>query len=113
MNARIKSVLASSGAVSRSEEKHTDTVAFFPGHRGVWAFESERRGNAYWIRRNAMRNDRNGAHGIVFVTETIAIEAKVRRIVNSLPITIRGKTLVVAIDNFTREFVQHITEWRS
>ncbi len=113
MNARNESVLISRGWVSRFEELHTDIAAFLPGCNGVWAVESELRGNAYWIRRNAMRNERNGAYGIVFVTESEAVAVKVRKIVSSLPDSVKKKTVVVTADNFTPGFVKTVMEGRS
>lgn len=112
MNARIERVLISCRWVSRFEELHADIAAFLPERRGVWALESERRCNAYWIRRNAMRNIRNGACGIVFVTESEDIAAKIRLIMNSLSEHIRKKTVVVTIDDFTPEFVHTVMERR-
>lgn len=113
MNDAIESVLISRLWICRREERHTDIVAFLPGFRGVWALESERRCNAYWIRRNALRNERNGAWGIVFVTESDEIVGRVRRIVGSLAETIRKKTVVVSIKDFTSEFVATVMERRS
>lgn len=110
MNARIENVLTPLGWVLRREEKHTDITAFLPGRRGVWAVESERRANAYWIRRNAFRNERNGACGIVFVAESDAVAEKVRRIVARLPSTLREKVVVVAINEFTESFVHNVME---
>lgn len=112
INARIETVLKSCRWVVRSEELHTDIVTFRPGHPDIWAAESERRANAYWIRRNAMRNDRNGAAGIVFVAETGAVAEKIRRIVGDFPDGVRNKTLVVTIDDFTEEFVRNKLERR-
>lgn len=110
MNARNKSVLVACGWIPRLEELHADIAAFLPGRSGVWAVESELRGNAHWIRRNAMRNDKNGACGIVFVTESEAVAAKVRKIVSSLPDSVRNKTVVVTADNFTSGFVKNVME---
>jgi hypothetical protein len=112
MNARIETVLKSCRWVVRFEELHTDIVTFLPGSPDIWAAESERRANAYWIRRNAMRNDRNGADGIVFVAETGAVAKKIRRIAGDFPDAVRSKTLVVAIDDFTAEFVHNEMERR-
>ena len=112
MNVRNKNVLVACGWVPRFEELHADIAAFLPGHCGVWAIESELRGNAYWIRRNAMRNERNGACGIVFVTESEDLKLKVWKIVSSLPDSVRKKTVVVAADNFTPDFVKNVMEGR-
>jgi len=112
MNARIKTVLTSRNWVVRFEELHTDIVTFLPGNTDIWAVESERRANAYWIRRNAMRNHRNGAAGIVFVAENSAVAEKIRRIVGSLADVVRNKTLVVTTDVFTAEFVHNKMERR-
>jgi hypothetical protein len=112
MNARIKKVLNACLWVVRFEELHTDIAAFRPGCSGVWALESERRAHAYWISRNAMRNERNGAIGIVFVAETIPVAEKIQRIVGRLPDTVRKKTLVVPLDGFTEEFVHNNMERR-
>ncbi|MEI8120794.1 MAG: hypothetical protein WCI20_01985 [bacterium] len=110
MNARIENVLTPLGWVLRREEKHTDITAFLPGRRGVWALESERRANAYWIKRNAFRNERNGACGIVFATESEAVAEKIRRIVGCLPEILRRKVVVVSIEGFTESFVHNVME---
>lgn len=113
MNGRIDSLLTPRGWVLRFEELHTDIAAFLPGCPGVWAVENELRANAYWIRRNAMRNERNGACGIVFVAESENVAAKIRRIVEALPDRVREKTVVVTVDDFTPEFVRNVMERRS
>ena len=110
MNAHIATILTSHRWVVRFEELHTDIVTFLPGNPDVWAVESERRANAYWICRNAMRNHRNGATGIVFVAENSAVAEKIRRIVGSLADAIRNKTLVVTINDFTVEFINNKME---
>ena len=110
MNARIEAVLKPLGWVLRREERHADITTFLPGRRGVWTVECERRANAYWIKRNALRNDRNGAFGIVFATESEAVAEKVRRVVSLMPVTLRGKVVVVTIDGFTEGFVHNVME---
>lgn len=112
MVARIKAVLIARGWIVRKEELHADIVAFLPGCHGVWAVENERRGNAYWISRNLLRNAKNGAIGIVFVTETKALAEKVGRIVKSVPLSIAEKTVVVPVDEFTDGFIQTVMERR-
>jgi len=112
MNEHNKAVLIACHRIVRFEEMHSDITTFLPGNPDIWAVESERRANAYWIRRNAMRNYRNGASGIVFVAETAAVAEKIRRIVDRLPGIVRDKTLVVTVDEFTVEFVHNKMERR-
>ena len=113
MIARIKRVLTSRQWILRFEELHADIVAFLPGKPGVWALEAERRGNAYWIRRNESRDNRNGACGIIFVTESTAVAQKVRKILSAGPSDVATKAIVVTIDDFSEEFVRNVMEGRS
>ena len=108
--ARIADVLVSCQWVVRREELHADIVAFRPGQPGVWAVEFERRCNAYWIGRNARRNHANGAVGIVFVAENVALAEKIRRALGALPAGIRCKAWVLATGEFTAEFVRNNME---
>ena len=110
MNVRITRVLTACHWICRFEELHTDIVTFLPGRRGIWAVESERRGSAHGIHRNATRNERHGACGIVFVTESESVATSIRRIVDALPGSIRAKTVVVTIEDFTPEFVRGVME---
>ena len=109
----VNSVLMSCEWITRFDDLHADIAAFLPGRRGVAAIECEQRCNAYWIRRNAMRNDRNGCDLNVMVTPSEKIAEKIRAVIGTMPERIRMKTVVVRIEEFTPEFVRRVMERRA